>query len=121
MAEHNDIGKRGEEIAVVYLKKKGYQIIYINWQEKKFEVDIIAQDKNDIVFVEVKTRSTDFFGQPEEAVTPSKQKHLIEGANYYIEKNEIDLNCRFDVVAVIINSKGETVNHIKDAFYPEVS
>lgn len=119
MAEHNTLGKKGEELAVEFLKKLGYTIAETNWHEKKFEIDIIAQDNNELVFVEVKTRSTNYFGKPEEAVTPSKQKHLIEGANYYIEKNEIDLECRFDVVAVVINKTEETINHIKDAFYPE--
>lgn len=119
MAEHNTLGKKGEELAVEFLKKLGYTIIETNWQEKKFEIDIIAQDKSELVFVEVKTRSTNYFGKPEESVTPTKQKHLIEGANYYLEKHEIDLECRFDVISVVINKNEETINHIKDAFYPE--
>lgn len=119
MATHNKIGKKGEKLAADFLINLGYQIIATNWQEQKFEIDIIALEKNEIVFVEVKTRTTDYFGNPEEAVTPSKQKHLIEGANYYLETNEIDLDCRFDVVSVIIGSANQ-IEHIKDAFYPEV-
>lgn len=120
MAEHNILGKKGEELAAQFLEKLGYQIMAVNWHEKKFEIDIITQDQNQLVFVEVKTRATDFFGSPVEAVTPAKQKHLVEGANYYIEKHDINLECRFDVVAVILNANQEKIEHIKDAFYPEL-
>jgi putative endonuclease len=120
LADHNILGKRGEELAVQFLEKLGYQIIVVNWQEKKFEIDMIAQDQNQLVFVEVKTRTTDYFGSPVEAVTPVKQKHLAEGANYYIEKHEIDLECRFDVIAVILNNNQQKIEHFKDAFYPEL-
>lgn len=120
MAEHNILGKRGEELAVEFLEKLGCQIIATNWHERKFEMDIIAQDQNQIVFVEVKTRNTDYFGNPAEAVTPAKQKHLVEGANYYIEKNEIELECRFDVIAVVLNNNQQKIEHFKDAFYPEL-
>lgn len=119
MAEHNILGKKGEELAAQFLENLGYQIIAVNWHEKKFEIDIIAQDQNQLVFVEVKTRATDYFGSPVEAVTPAKQKHLLEGANYYIEKHDIDLDCRFDVVSIIKNNIEQKVELIKDAFYPE--
>jgi putative endonuclease len=119
MAQHNELGKIGEERAVDFLKELGYQIILVNWREKKFEIDIIAVDKDELVFVEVKTRSTLNFGDPIESITEKKQKHLIEGANYYIEKNEVDLECRFDVVSIVKTSKEYTVNHIINAFYPQ--
>ena len=120
MADHNILGKKGEELAAQFLEKLGYQIIALNWHEKKFEIDIIAQDQNQLVFVEVKTRTTDYFGSPVEAVTPAKQKHLVEGANYYIEKHDIDLECRFDVIAIILNNNQQKIEHFKDAFYPEL-
>jgi len=120
MAEHNKLGERGEKMAVSYLRNLGYEIIATNWQEKKYEIDIIAKDKKELVFIEVKTRSTDFFGAPEEAVTLNKQQHLIEGADYYIQENEIDFECRFDVVSIVLNSNKEEIKHIKNAFYPEV-
>lgn len=119
MAQHNILGKQGEELVVQFLQTLGYQIIEVNWQTHKFEIDIIVKDKNELVFVEVKTRKTDFFGNPEEAVTLSKQQHLIEGADFYINQNEIDLECRFDVVAVVLNESKKEINHIKSAFYPE--
>ena len=118
MAKHNQLGILGEELAVQFLQKQGYIIIETNWQQHKFEIDIIAQDKNEIVFVEVKTRSTAYFGEPEEAVTITKQNHLIDGADFYLQEKEIDLEARFDVVSVIISNTTE-INHIKDAFYPE--
>ena len=121
MAEHNQLGEKGEKLAEVYLKKLGYKIITTNWRERKFEIDIIALEKNEkeLVFIEVKTRSTEKFGAPEEAVTLKKQEHLIEGADYYINEKEIDLECRFDVISIILNENQEEIKHIKKAFYPE--
>lgn len=116
MAQHNDLGNQGEEKALTFLVEQGYKIVVANWQKHKFEIDIIAIDNDEIVFVEVKTRVTDYFGSPEEAVTIAKQQHLIEGANYYLEQNEIDLNARFDVVAIVMNENKSVINHIKDAF-----
>lgn len=118
MADHNLLGERGEQLAKNYLENLGYQIVATNWQERKFETDVIAIDQNEVVFVEVKTRSTSFFGGPEEAVTNKKQQHLINGADFYIQKNEIDLEARFDVVAIVLNSNEEEIKHIQDAFAP---
>ena len=118
MAKHNEIGIKGEQLAVEFLQNLNYEIVDTNWRFKKFEVDIIAINNNEIVFVEVKTRSTSIFGDPEESVTIKKQKHLIEGADYYINDNEIDLECRFDVITIILNTK--EIKHIVSAFYPEV-
>jgi len=120
LALHNTLGKKGEQLAVDYLTKKGYQIIATNWQQYKFEIDVIAREGDELVMVEVKTRATDFFGEPEEAVTPSKMKHLVEGANHYIETHEIDLECRFDVIAIVLNNSKQEIKHIQNAFYPRV-
>ena len=118
MADHNILGDRGEQIAKAYLEQLGYKIIALNWRERKFEIDLIVIDKNELVFVEVKTRSTAYYGNPEEAVTPKKQQHLINGADCYVQQKEIDLECRFDVVAVILNENRQEVKHIKNAFSP---
>ena len=118
MADHNVLGERGEKLTKEYLEGLGYQIIASNWRERKFEIDLIAIDKQEIVFVEVKTRSTSFFGNPEEAVTNKKQQHLINGADFYIQENEIDLECRFDVIAIILNTNQQEITHIKNAFQP---
>ncbi|MGB0887161.1 MAG: YraN family protein [Vicingaceae bacterium] len=118
MAEHNILGEKGEQLAKEYLLGLGYVILEENWRERKFEIDIIAQDNNELVFVEVKTRSTAYFGNPEEAVTPAKQQHLINGADFYVQENEIDLECRFDVIAIVLNSNKEELKHFKSAFLP---
>jgi len=118
MAEHNILGEKGEVLAREYLEKLGYQIIVTNWRERKFEIDLIAIDNEELVFVEVKTRRTDFFENPEDAVTPKKQQHLINGADCYVQENEIDLECRFDVIAVVHNEHRTEVKHIKSAFLP---
>jgi putative endonuclease len=118
MAKNNLLGEKGENMASDFLMNLGFQIVEKNWREKKFEIDIIAYDNNEIVFVEVKTRSTSAFGKPEEAVTIKKQQHLIDGADYYLNEKEIDLECRFDVISIIENDKESTINHLKNAFYP---
>jgi len=120
MAEHNLLGIHGEKIACDFLENLAYKIIEKNWRAQKFEIDIIAIDNNEIVFVEVKTRSTSIFGAPEEAVTVKKQRHLINGADYYLNEKEIDLECRFDVISIIHSNKETKINHIKNAFYPEL-
>ena len=118
MAEHNDLGKQGEEIAVKFLKNKGYKILETNWRLGKNEIDIIARDGNFIVVAEVKTRQSNLFGEPEIAVTREKQKALIRSANAYVRMKMIDLEVRFDIISIILAKNTEQVNHITDAFYP---
>ena len=81
MAEHNDFGKLGEELAVNYLIGKGYEILERNWRNQHKEIDIIAKDGKDLVVVEVKARQTDEYGGPDEAVTQQKRSRLVEAAN----------------------------------------
>jgi putative endonuclease len=116
MAEHNDLGKAGEELAVAELKKMGYEILYTNWRFGNDEVDIIAKESDMIVFAEVKTRQTNFFGEPETFVNKKKQLFLIRAANKYAEKFDIYNEFRFDIVSVLFNSKQQDVKVIKDAF-----
>lgn len=118
MAEHNEMGERGEDIAANYLSNKGYKILERNWTFGKDEVDIIARNDQSIVFVEVKTRASAFYGRPEEFVNRHKQKFMIRAANSYIERHDIDEEARFDVIGIIINARGREINHIEDAFYP---
>ena len=117
MADHNILGKKGEVLAIEMLKEKSYEILETNWRYGRDEVDIIARDGRELVVVEVKTRSTDFFGEPEDSVGIVKMRNLINTANEYIEQKQIELECRFDIVSVIINQKGIKIKHIKDAFY----
>lgn len=118
MAKHYDLGKKGEETAANYLAAKGYRIIERNWRFGKDEIDIIAEYGNYLVVAEVKTRSTSYYGNPEEAVDEQKQRLLIRAANEYVVQKEIDLEVRFDIISIIIESGKENINHIEDAFYP---
>ncbi|MGB0390283.1 MAG: YraN family protein [Salibacteraceae bacterium] len=118
MAQHNELGKIGEAIALKELEQSGYQILETNYRFGRDEVDIIAQVKNVIVFIEVKTRENNYFGEPEEAVTPAKQKRIIKVANSYMIDNDLELEARFDIFGVIVNQNKQIVTHIKEAFYP---
>ena len=118
MAEHNDTGKKGEELAQRFLKKEGYKILAVNWVFKKTEIDIVAQDEKFLIIAEVKTRHSNFFGEPESWVTKIKQQNLIKGAEAYILKNNLDLEVRFDIISIILSKKEYHIHHIKDAFYP---
>ena len=116
MATHNDLGKEGELIAQQFLQKKGFKILECNWQQIRYEVDIIAYDKKFLVFIEVKTRSSMRYGFPDESVNFKKEKMLIEAAEIYLEKKDLYNEVRFDIVSVIKNEKEERVYHIVDAF-----
>lgn len=118
MAEHNELGINGEKIAQRYLKEKGFKILATNWRFGSDEIDIIAEHDSFLVIVEVKTRSTDAFGEPEIAVTKQKQKFLIRAAQNYILKNDIDFETRFDIISIIIKNQKTKIHHIEDAFYP---
>ncbi|MFN3640405.1 MAG: YraN family protein [Flavobacterium sp.] len=117
MAEHNDIGKLGEEIAANYLDQQGYEILERNWKFEKAEVDILAQKDDFLVAVEVKTRTTDAFGLPQEFLKPAQIKRLVKAVDEYMQQHKITNEVRFDVIAVIIHKKDHTLEHIIDAFY----
>ncbi len=118
MAYHNELGKQGEKIAAAYLAKIGYDILEQNFYFDKAEIDIIAQkNKEAIVVVEVKTRNSNFFGDPQDFVSPSKIKLLVKAANEYIISNDLDVEVRFDIIAVIKNKTEEKIEHFENAFY----
>ncbi len=115
--EKKELGRKGEELALRFLKKKGYRIIEKNYVCKMGEMDIIAKEKDTLAFVEVKTRTSTEFGPPQLAVTPSKQRQLSKVAlNYLKEKQLEEAKARFDVVAILLAQKGEKIELIKDAF-----
>ena len=121
MALHNDLGNIGENRAVDYLLTKEYVNRHRNWMSGKKEIDIVAQKDNMLIIIEVKTRSTEFFEHPKEAITKSKIKNLVQAAEDYIFEFDIMLETRFDVVSVI--PKGDTdfvIEHIEDAFLPPI-
>ena len=118
MSKSNDLGRKGETLAAEYLAAKGFRILARNFRAGKAEIDIIALDKGILVIAEVKTRNTHYFGEPEEWVTPAKQKLLIKAANSYIKYRGFKGEARFDVVSVVTDEKGTEITHIADAFYP---
>lgn len=118
MAQHNNLGHNGEAIAKAYLERKGYEILDENWSYKKAEVDLIAYLDSTIIFVEVKTRTGDFFGKPEEFVDAKKQQLLTLAANEYIHLMSHKGEIRFDIISVLFSSTTEyKLNHIEDAFW----
>lgn len=118
MAQHNELGKKGEELAVAHLKKNGYDVLHNNWRWQKAELDIIAEKDGFVVFVEVKTRQSRYFGDPETFISKRKQKLLVKAAHAYMEAQEEEKEARFDVISVVTNSKFTQLEHIEDAFYP---
>lgn len=120
MAEHNKLGKKGEQVALKFLEESGLKILEANWRHGKDEIDLIARDGTELVMVEVKTRSTKFFGEPSEAVGMAKENCMIRAAEAYIELHNLDVDTRFDIVSIVIDKKGTHIEHIRDAFYPEM-
>ena len=118
MAQHNEIGKLGEQLAQEYLRKKGYLIVATNWRFGHEEIDIIAQDGNELVVVEVKTRRETTFGEPEAAIGKRKIPSLVRCAQAYIEIKNWNGETRFDVVAIVISNNETQLNHIENAYYP---
>jgi len=119
MAQHNETGKAGELAARRFLENKGYAMLESNWRFHRAEVDLIAKDGKILVFVEVKTRSSDAFGKPEAFIDARKQRFLAEAASAYMEQIGHDWEIRFDVVSVLVKPGGETLlEHFEDAFFP---
>lgn len=110
-------GKIGEDITVKYLIKNGYKILERNFECRQGEIDIIALDKDELVFIEVKTRSTFFYGSPSEAVNEIKQKHIYKSAEYYVYSRHLENErIRIDVIEVYKKNDKFVINHIKQAF-----
>lgn len=116
LENHISTGIKGENIAVDYLLKEGYKVLERNYRFKRAEIDIIASDGNQLIFIEVKTRRSSKFGLPEEAVTVKKSKIVISAAENYINQINWEKDIRFDVIAVQLNPHIK-IEHIKDAFY----
>ncbi|MBM4276913.1 MAG: YraN family protein [Deltaproteobacteria bacterium] len=115
--QKKELGKKGEEIALRFLKKNGYRILEKNYICKMGEMDIIGKEKDTLVFIEVKTRTSTEFGPPQLAVNSRKQKQLSRVAlNYLNEKRLKDVKARFDVVAILLRQKEEEIELIRDAF-----
>ena len=116
MSDHNELGKKGEKLAIDFLIKNGYQILEKNYRYLKSEVDIIAQKENILAIVEVKTRSTDYFGDPQYFVKPKKIKLLLSAIDYYVIEKDLDVEVRFDIIAIIHKDNKTKITYLKDAF-----
>lgn len=117
MAQHNDTGKQGEDEAVRYLQQKGYQILERNYRYQHAEIDLIAHKGKLVIFVEVKTRTSTRFGNPEEFVNSAKARLVMKAAEHYIFAKDWQHDVRFDIVAVTVTPEEVNVKHIEDAFY----
>ena len=116
MAEHNKLGQAGEDEAVQYLIDNNYIILHRNWRTGSKELDIVAKKEGEIVFVEVKTRSNEYFAKPEDAVTPKKIKNIMLAAHSYLNKYQVDLEPRFDIITVMGQRNCFHINHLENAF-----
>lgn len=118
MAEHNDFGKLGEDIAANYLLNNGFKILERGYRFKHGEVDLIAYKKKCIHFVEVKTRTSDYLGSPVLQVNRAKQKLIIQSAQHYVSQFVNEYEVSFDVIGIVKNSKTEQIEHVIGAFTP---
>lgn len=118
MAQHNLLGSKGEMLASRYLLDKGYVIHHYNWRSGHKEIDLVAQERDTLVFVEVKSRTSEAYGNAYDAVDDRKMRLLIAAAESYINKFKIDLKFRFDIVTVVGVCEPYRIEHIIDAFTP---
>jgi putative endonuclease len=122
MAQHNELGKKGENIAFEFLIRKGYQILARNWHYKKAEIDLVATKDDLLIVIEVKTRSAAIYEEPSDAITDGKIRNIVNAAEAYLIENEIDYETRFDVIFIKWFGDGKyDLNHIEDAFIPPVN
>ena len=118
MAKHNILGEKGEAIAYDYLQQKGYRIVEQNWRHKRAEIDLIAWDQETLVFIEVKTRSNDLFGKPEDAVNPKKERLIIRAGQAYMEQVKYEWAIRFDIISILMRGENAaSISHFEDAFF----
>lgn len=114
----NAIGKSGESVAFTYLINQGFKILERNWRCGRDEIDLIAEIDDCVVFVEVKARKNNTFGDPQDFVTKKKQRFMIRAANTYLQDRNIEKECRFDIIAINNEMIDDPILHIEDAFYP---
>lgn len=117
MAQHNELGKKGEQLAVDYLLQQAYDIVERNYRFDKAEVDIIAKKEEVLAIVEVKARSTSDFGNPQDFVKPKQIQRLVKAVDEYVTVNNLDVEVRFDIIAITKEGKAFNIEHLKNAFY----
>jgi len=117
MAQHNELGKKGEQIAVDYLVKNNFDIIERNYRFDKAEVDIIAKKNQILAIIEVKTRSSSDFGNPQDFVKPKQIQRLVKAVDEYVTENDLDVEIRFDIIAIVKTGTSYDIEHLDNAFY----
>lgn len=118
MSLNQEIGQKGEDIAAAFLEDKGYILLERNHRHRRSEIDIIAKDGDILVFVEVKSRSSDFYGKPESFVTARKEELMASASSAYMEKINHDWEIRFDFISILFHGELYEIEHFKDAFFP---
>ena len=119
MAQHLELGRKGEQLAKTLLENAGYEILDENWTHGKAEVDLIAYKDKVIIFAEVKARTGNGFGEPEDFVDARKQRLLVEAAHEYIYLMNHEGEVRFDIISLLFDKNGNyKIKHIEDAFWP---
>ena len=117
MAQHNELGKKGEQLAVDFLLENNYEIVERNYRFDRAEVDIIARKEAILAIIEVKTRSTIDFGNPQDFVKPKQIQRLVKAVDDYVVENELAVEVRFDIIAIVKEKKGFSVEHLENAFF----
>ena len=121
MAKHIEIGRIGEKMAVEHLLHKGYTILEKNWRIQRAEIDILAMDGDCLICIEVKTRSTEYFGRPDEFVGRKKLRILTDAAVAYAQKIDHNGEIRFDILSVIMyHAQSQRIIHLKNVFFPSI-
>lgn len=116
MAEHNEFGRSGEEMAVAHLRSQGYIIRDVNWRSGHKELDIIAERENRLIIVEVKSRRNTNYGRPEEAVNERKIRRIVLAADAYVRCYRLDMPVRYDIITVVGLGPNAKIEHIEGAF-----
>ncbi|SDR79208.1 putative endonuclease [Formosa sp. Hel1_31_208] len=117
MASHNDLGKYGEQLAVDFLLNKGYALLATNYVYQKAEIDIIALFEGTLAVVEVKTRSSLDFGNPQDFLKPKQIQRIIKAVNEFVLSNDLDVEVRFDIIAIVKKGSKYDIEHLENAFY----
>ncbi|MCH2229677.1 MAG: YraN family protein [Crocinitomicaceae bacterium] len=116
--DHIALGKKGEDVAANYLTSKGWVVLERNYKWNRGELDLICSDQSSLKIVEVKTRNSNYFGEPHMAINRKKQRQIISIANQYVQQNNLDLEVEFDVISIVLSQSKMKLEHIENAFYP---
>ena len=120
MAKHNILGREGEDIAAKYLEQKGYAVLDRDWHCGHKDLDLVVIKDNTIVFVEVKTRTGNEWGDPQDFITDRKIRRIVNSADAYLRFNQVDMDVRFDVISIVAEGGEYKIEHIEQAFFPPI-